>query len=105
MAPSTVYTRFRIPIPTSGTVKAWAFKVYIDGVVGTNEDVSISLRLNDATDFGTLVAQFNAVNVEGVVSGLNQAVATTDFLAVKIACPTWVTNPTGVYVSAYIYIT
>jgi hypothetical protein len=106
MAPTTSanFTRFRIQVPKTGTVIKWTLHVYIDGTTGTGETVAHVLRLNDATDFGTINATYNAVNVDGASSTLSQAVTAGDYICVKFTAPAWVTNPTACYFNAQVYI-
>lgn len=101
-ATPTSYANARVEMRKAGTVKGYSLKVRC--AAGSNETVSHYLRINDTTDFGQVDSTYDA-NVRDLnVSGLSQAVAVGDFLALKIVCPTWATNPTLVrwYVVVYL---
>jgi hypothetical protein len=101
---STTYAHVKLKIPKAGTVKRWDLKVRPRTVTGTGETVSHYLRLNDATDFGQIDTTYDAANKEAAATGLSQAVAAGDDIALKIVAPTWATNPTGVQILAVVYI-
>jgi hypothetical protein len=42
--------------------------------------------------------------VTNLVANVSQAVATGDRIALKVATPAWVTNPTSLRFYAYVYI-
>lgn len=90
-------------IPRTGKVLA----VYIDGIatVGSGESSTISFRLNDTTD--TTVSSAVVMNATPFAfsnTGLAVAVTAGDYFNIKIVTPAWVTNPTGVYMCAQVFI-
>jgi 4-hydroxyphenylpyruvate dioxygenase-like putative hemolysin len=101
---ATVHDNAHIYIPRAGTLKSWWFKLRITGTLGTAETVSHYLRLNDTTDFGQSDTTYDAATRNLVVTGLSQAVAAGDGIAVKVVTPAWVTNPTQVTMFGGIYI-
>lgn len=95
--------RRKLFIPRSGVIAR--VDVFFNFVAGSNETSSISLRLNDTTD--TLLS--NAVDLSGTsfavnATGLNIAVSEGEFIEIKWATPTWVTNPTAVNITAQIFV-
>lgn len=92
----TVYANARIEIPKAGTVKYAVLKLRVAGTLGTNEATNHFLRLNDTTDFAQITSTYDAATRDLHATGLSQAVNAGDFLALKIVCPAWVTNPTTV---------
>ena len=98
----TTYTGHRLYVPKAGTIKA----AYVDwsGSAPSNEDISAYIRLNNATD--TLVATVGTTSVQKLFSNdaLSIAVVAGDYIELKIVCPTWVTNPTGVMLGGVVYI-
>lgn len=101
--------------PFNATVCIRAGQVYV-GVTGrviriyltltnltasTNEDMTISLRLNDTTDYLIIVAPIAQYTNLYKNEAMNVPVVPTDFLTIKVVCPAWVTNPTGVRLGGY----
>jgi len=88
----------RVYIPYKGTIKAVRVYILCNTIAGSSEDVAVSLRLNNTTEY--------AIQTKGLDSGkknlysnlnLNIAVAAGDYIEIKIVTPAWATNPTGVY--------
>lgn len=95
---------FKIYIPRAG--KITKARIMIAGTNGTSETSTMSIRLNATTDttISSTVA-LNALPYTAVNSALSIAVAEDDYISVKWATPTWVTNPTGLYIAVYIWVT
>lgn len=90
----------KIEILQTCTIKAVAWKVYVGGTLGSNENVTISLRKNDTTDTAlTSTDQWTAALQRGRATGLSIAMTAGDFFSIKIVTPTWATNPTSVAIS------
>ena len=93
--PATSVRQFKFP--KSGTLKEFSLNL-VQTVNGSNETVTIYLRnLSTSTDYsiGTFTSDFGANAIASFIyTGLSISVNTTDLWAIKIACPTWVTNPT-----------
>ena len=103
-SPRDFATQPAIRVPVSGTVVGFWVKSFVNSV-GSNEDVTLVLRHNDTTDFGSTVDQWDTQYTDVVSGTLSQAVTAGDSLVLKISAPTWpTTNPTGVYVQGYILI-
>ena len=101
---NTTWDLTSVDIPKSGTLKRVFIKVRIAGTPGSNEAVSHYVRLNDTTDLTVdTTATYNTA-VTNLIANLSQAVAAGDRLAIKVATPAWVTNPTTVRTYAVLYI-
>ena len=93
----------RIYFPKTGTIKC--IIMHFIGTAGTNEQSTISFRLNDTTDTTiTSTADFSGTQTLAVNYNLNIAVNEGDYGHIKWITPTWVTNPTGVRVYGQIYV-
>jgi hypothetical protein len=102
---ATTAANHKIRIPRAGVIR----RVYIEGVVvttlGTSETSTISIRLNDTTD--TTIVSTLALNASPLSysnTSMSITVAQGDWITVKWATPTWVTNPVDVYMVATIWI-
>lgn len=91
-APSTSANIQRIRIPRSGTITRAYIYTYAE-TAGTNEDISVYIRLNNTTD--TLIQTVGAAaNIRNFTNtSLAIAVAAADYIELKIVCPTWATDP------------
>lgn len=103
-AVTTADTR-RVYIPRAGTIVAAS--VVSDttaGTVGTNENISIYIRLNNTTS--TLIATVGAATKyrEFRNTSLSITVAAGDYIEIEVVCPTWATNPTSVGYNGHIII-
>lgn len=99
----TAFATDRIEVPKGGTIKRVFLKVR-SAVAGTSETVSHYIRINDTTDVGQIDLTYDATTREGTNSSVSQAVTAGDYIALKVVCPTWVTNPTTVRWYCTVYI-
>jgi hypothetical protein len=104
---SGVYTaanKNRIYIRKAGTIKIADILLYSGSVVGTNEEISVYIRLNDTAD--TLISALSVADAmrDFNNSALSVAVVAGDYITIKMVCPTWATNPEGAYISGHVYI-
>ena len=102
-APVTAGARSKVYIRKAGTIKiaeiySWA------GTAGTNEDITLYVRLNDTTDYE--IATVGAAAQERVYSNtaLSIAVSPGDYFEIKVAYPSFATNPLTMIYGGYIYI-
>lgn len=86
----------RVYFPKKGVIRAVNLTTYNGAVAGTNEDMTMYIRLNNTTDYliGT-VGSTDRIKT-WLNESLNIPVTPTDYIEIKITTPTWVTNPTGV---------
>ena len=93
----------RVYIPKTGSIKT--ARVYWYGTAaGSAEDISMYIRLNNTTDTLVKTVGESALGRLFDNASLNIAVVAGDYIEIKIVCPTWVTNPTGVLLGGIISI-
>jgi hypothetical protein len=97
--------RCRLYIPKAGTIKAVYGAIGVSGTLGSSENITVALRLNNSTDINVtttlqLTTAYNIFNN----AALGTAVVAGDYLEFKVVCPTWVTNPTGLGFAASVFI-
>lgn len=95
--------RNRIDIPYNCTLVGASIMFSSFSAVGTNENISIYVRVNNTTDH--LVATIGAATADRLFEnmGLSVALTPSDYIHVKIVCPTWATNPTQTVVGGILY--
>jgi len=92
-SPTTSITANALTFPYKGKVVGVNYCTFSANATGTNEDISLSLRISDTTDYLVqTVGLANAVRTFKNMN-LNIPVTATDTLAMKLVCPAWVTNP------------
>ena len=96
---------FAVAIPVSGTIIAAYLEVGVGGTLGSGENTTVSVRHNNTTDLQISAAVTEtAARQQFSVTGLTQAVSAGDRIQVKVAHPTFVTNPTNVIYSCVVVI-
>jgi len=103
VGPATVALLQRIYFAKAAVIRRADINWYEGTVVGTNENISIYIRLNDTTD--TLIQTVGAAAASKIFTNaaLTIAIAAGDYIEIKIVTPAWVTNPTNVCVGGVIY--
>lgn len=96
LAPSTTAQRASIYIPQAGVIRAAYINWYAVSTAGTNENVSMYIRLNNTTD--TLIETIGSTDAQKIFNKADLAitVAAGDLIEIKLVCPTWATRPTNV---------
>jgi hypothetical protein len=97
-APSTTAARRRVYVGSARRIVGIDLQVFTT-VTGTNETVPVSVRVNNTTDYliGNMTWNPGANNYALVNNqSLDISLAVNDYWEIKIVCPTWATNPTGV---------
>ena len=100
--PDTTGGLQKIYMPRTCTIKkAWV--MWSASVAGSNENVSIYIRVNNTTDY--LIATVGNTNAfkEFINTSLSISITIGDYIEFKIVCPTWATNPTQVGCGGTIY--
>jgi len=98
---TATYNRFAIYIPYDGTLTMCSALMSSFSVAGSNESISLYIRLNDTTDY--LVASVALSQADRLFenlslnSGSGISVSQGDWIVMKVVCPTWATNPTSTY--------
>ena len=93
----------RVYIPKAGTIKVASINVF-SGTVGSNENVSLYIRLNGSTDTLIQTRGMGVANALFSNTGLSIAVSAGDYIEIKMVCPTWATNPAAFRFGGSIYI-
>lgn len=92
-------------IVVAGTIVAVSYTFKNIGTLGSTENVTTAIRLNDTTDIASVAdARFDVAFETLAVTGLSQAVVAGDKIAFKILTPAWNPNPTNVIASAVVYL-
>lgn len=95
----------RLYCPIAGTITTVYGNFNTSGTLGSNQNATLAVRLNDTTDTTiSSTIQLTANNVAFNNTGLSIAVAAGDFISFKFTGPTWSTNPTQVSVSVTAFI-
>jgi hypothetical protein len=96
---------FAIFIPRAGTIKVIHLRAdATGGVTGTGEAWPIYVRVNNTTDYliRSTASGFPVRDWDNTT--MNAPVNAGGYILIKIVNPTWVTNPTNVIFSGYVYI-
>lgn len=101
---NSTYSLASILIPKAGTITRWFIKVVIVNP-GSAETVQHFLRINDSTDVGQINLSYDTASLTSLNTTVNQSVAEGDSVAIKIVCPTWATDPSGILYYGYALIT
>jgi hypothetical protein len=105
MTPSATTTQLRkVYFRKAGVIRIAEVAWYAVGTAGSNESVSIYVRLNDTTD--TLIATVGDTNAYKSFNNnaLAITVASGDYIEIKMVAPTWATNPTAVSIGGYLLV-
>ena len=95
-----------IYMPRSGTITAFYGNFLVQGTLGSNENCTLAIRLNNTTDTNiSTTIQLTAALVSVSNSSLNISVAAGDYIEYKFISPSWSTNPTTVSLQGSINIT
>lgn len=95
----------RVYIPKTGTIKAAYGYCNVGGTLGSAQNSTYAIRLNNTTDITiSSTVQHTAASVAFNATGLTQAVTAGDYVEIKWTCPTWTTNPTQIRQQIVLYI-
>jgi len=95
---------FKIYFPTKGRITKIMLSTYSNLGAGTAEDISVYFRLNNTTEWLVQLVALATGTREYINRNLNIPVTTADYGEMKMVCPTWGTNPTGMRGGGYIYV-
>jgi len=87
----------RIDIPFTGTITGATIGTAIRGTIGSNENNSFYIRVNNTTD--NLISstyKFDSYNKQQNISNLSIAVTAGDYIEIKWVNPTYATNPSNI---------
>ena len=96
----------RMYIPKAATVTAVYGTFIVAGTLGSAQNCTLALRLNNTTDTTiSSTIQLTATPTTFNNSALAIAVVAGDYLEAKFTSATWTTNPTDVSISLTVYLT
>lgn len=95
-------TNLRLIVPKTGTIKSVVFSTR--QALGSGESSTIALSVNGSYVNISTSILFNATNNTALITGLSRSVNAGDYVTIRWTCPTWVTNPTNVFINCIIYI-
>lgn len=78
--------------------------VFVGSTSGSSEISTISLRLNNTTDFNISTALTTNASALFSTTSLGITVAVNDYIDAKWLTPTWVTNPTNMGLSIFFQV-
>ncbi len=95
---------YRVYIPQAGTIKK-CYVNFTNGTIGTNETSTISIRVNNTTDYTISSTVTNDANPTAFSStAMSVPVVAGDYIQLKWTTPIWVTNPLTVTIGGIAYI-
>ena len=100
--PLTAANIARVYFPQKGTVKRINLVVVNLGT-GTTENSTISFRLNNTTDTTISSVIDNSNSIQAVNTTVDIDVVQDDYFEIKWVTPTWVTDPTTVFIYGNVY--
>lgn len=101
-APVVTTQRARLRILQNCRLSKVAIEVNVAGVLGTAENSTFAVRINDTTDLAVFTTvTMNAIQQAFVSAALSQVLSAGDFIEGKLTCPVWVTNPTNISIVSY----
>lgn len=94
----------RILIPKNCTLKAVCAESFIGGTLGSTENVTLAVRINNTTDV-TVSTTWKWNTQRNIVTntGLSTSITAGDYIQFKLTTPTWATNPTLAFFGGSIY--
>lgn len=101
--PTTSQDLAKIVIPYTGSIRGCHIEVYTDTVAVSGENVEFILRRNATTDHTVETKGLSQYTTFSKMT-LNIPVVPGDYIEVKMICPAWATNPTGVRIAGVIYV-
>lgn len=95
----------RLYAPVSGTLSACYGAITVGGTLGSNENCTLVIRLNNTTDTTvTSTLQLTAASNGFSNTGLSIAITAGDFIEFKFTGAAWGTNPTTCRFTGTVYI-
>lgn len=95
----------KLYIPVSGTITTAYGAFYTSGTLGSSQNVTLAIRLNNTTDTTiSSTIQLTSAEVGFNNTGLSISVSAGDYISFKMTCPTWSPNPTGVSVAISVFV-
>lgn len=96
----------RIYIPATGTITKVYGVLDVSTTLGSTENSTIYIRLNDTTDTAiSTTLNLSATPVTFTNTSMSVSVTAGDYIEIKWITPAWVTNPTNVHITITVLIT
>jgi hypothetical protein len=103
--PATTAGTSRVYIPKAGTITDAIFSIYSAGVAGSNNTMTVSIRLNNTTDYLIEQNSTAAANRNFTNNSLSIPVVVGDYIEIKIQVATpYTTVPTNNFPTANVLI-
>ena len=93
LAADTLFGTYQLQIPGPMRIRKAFIRLMAGGATGTNEDISLYIRVNDATDYFIATVSTATTNRDFRNNDMNVPLTGTDLICIKMVSPTWVTNP------------
>lgn len=103
-APDTTAAVTRVFIQRAGTIRKVRLSIRNTGVAGTAEASTASIRINNTTDTTISAAVTTNATFQTFTANVGINVIDGDYFEIKWVTPTWVTNPTNLFLWAQVYI-
>jgi len=104
-----VFRGWSIVLPYDCKLIAASFMNYAIGTTGTNQNMSLYVRVNNTTDYLVstvgLAQKDRLFENNAMNSGSGISLVAGDYVTMKLVCPTWVTKPLNCVMSGYLYFT
>lgn len=102
---TSTYANSRIGVPAACTLSKVVVKTRVTGTLGSSENVTVLVRINDVTETNSSTMTWNATNNDLTLTcSSNCSLSAGDFLALKMTTPNpWTTVPTSVLNQATVY--
>ena len=94
----------RVYVPRSGIIRKGSILTNSPTTVGTNENMVMKIRVNDATDYTFATVGLATQDRLFQNLTLDIPVAAGDFISIKLETPAWVTNPDGFRIGGTLFI-
>lgn len=96
----------RMYIPTTGTITKAYGAFYTSSTLGSSENTSLYIRLNDTTDTAiSTTINLSSADVSFSNTSLGISVTAGDYIEIKLVTPAWVTNPVNTSFCVTIFVT
>lgn len=96
----------RLWIAKSGTITKVYGGVRVSSTLGSSENTTVAIRLNDTTNTTiSSTVKFDSADSSFSNTGLSISVTAGDYINVYVTTPAWVTNPQSVFVNVSILVT
>jgi hypothetical protein len=96
--------RHRVYIARGATMKVVRVYWHAWGTAGSSNDISVYIRVNNTDDYLVNTLGNTAAAKVFLNAAIDIAFFGGDYFEIKIVCPTWTTNPTGVRLSFTVYL-